>query len=280
MNKRIITLMLVASMTLAACPIAYADNSVASEGNVKAVSSSETNKEMVPVKVIFRDGNVKISEARVIVSEDATTIPATDLKAPNGYKIVSVGTITSRGTCFVAVEKIEEVKPEAPKSRLVRVEYKNVAGAIVATERVNVEYGKLAMTVTAPEGYNLFDTNNVVSIDDETKTVEVLVVKEEVKPETETRLVTVNYKTSTGVDKGQEKIKVEKDATTISATDLKNVPEGYKVVGEVKINGRFAKAIVEPIENEIVAAPVENELTGIAKFFASVRAIFIRFLGR
>ena len=155
--------------------------SVLAEEKTEAVTPSvtETVEEVgfKRVKVIYRDGNERGGEARVMISEDATTIPATNLKVPEGYHIVSVGNINKRGSLFVSVAKNEEAKPEVT-----------------------------------------------------------------------TKLITVRYQTSTGVDKGQEKITVEKDATTIPETDLKNVPEGYKVVGAVEIDGRFATAIVEPIE--------------------------------
>ena len=61
-----------------------------------------------------------------------------------------------------------------------------------------------------------------------------------------TKLITVKYKTSTGIDKGSENIKVVKGTTEIPVTALTKIPTGYKVVGSIKVNGRFATAVVEP----------------------------------
>ena len=58
--------------------------------------------------------------------------------------------------------------------------------------------------------------------------------------------VTVKYKTSTGIDKGQEGIKVETGTKVVPVESLTKIPDGWHVVGEIKISGRFATAIVEP----------------------------------
>ena len=87
----------------------------------------------------------------------------------------------------VKPEEKPEVKPEEkpevkPEDRFVEVEYKDMSGNIISTEKVKVAYGKLSMVVKAPEGYTLTDTNNVISIDDNTKSVEVQVMQENAEP--------------------------------------------------------------------------------------------------
>ena len=142
--------------------------------------------EQIRYTVVVWDGTNKIRTSGLIKEEGhqfvATEIPAKMI--PEGRTIDIVQTNGNTVNVYLAKQAEPEVtEPEAPKARLIRVEYVNAAGAIVATERQKVEYGKLSLTVTAPKGYNLFDTNNVISIDDNTKTVKVLVVKEIVEPE-------------------------------------------------------------------------------------------------
>ena len=197
-------------------------------------------------------------QEKIKVEKDAVLIPATDLKkVPKGYRVVGAVEIDGRFAKAI-VEPVEEAKPEAPKSRLVRVEYVNAAGAIVEARRVNVEYGRLALTVSAPEGYRLFDTNNVISIDDETKTVKVLVVKEEAKPEApKSRLIRVEYKTVSGriVATERQNIEYGRLALTVKA------PEGYRLfdtnnVISIDDETKTVEVLVVAIET---AEPVDPE---------------------
>ena len=61
------------------------------------------------------------------------------------------------------------------------------------------------------------------------------------------KFVTVTYKTSTGFEKGRERVSVDKNATVVNQSELKNIPEGFRVVSISKINGRFVTVTVEPI---------------------------------
>ena len=192
--------------------------------------AAETYKAMKEVKVVLRDENgKKVGETqKVDVEVYETTVPATSIYTPEGYVIVSVGNINNRNYVYATVKKIEDEKPEpeAPKSREISVEYVTTNGDTVATENVNVDYGRLSMTVKAPEGYNLFDTNNVIAIDDSTKTVQVLVVKETVEPEApKFRFVRVEYKNTAGAIVATERVKVEYGRLTMTV----KAPEGYNL---------------------------------------------------
>ena len=173
--KKVFALLLTLCLVIGMVPAAvFADDAVET---VPAVTTEEAEASTTKnVKVIFKENGTKVGDTvTVTVDQDATTVPESALTAPEGYKITSIGNIGNRNTCFVAVEKLP-VEPEAPKSRWIRVEFINAAGAVVATDRQDIEFGRLSMTVTAPEGYDLVDTNNVISIDDNTKTVKVSVV--------------------------------------------------------------------------------------------------------
>ena len=147
MKKKVLAIALAACMVVGLIPVAMTNANV--NANEKQETTSEldvqTEPEMVPIKVIFRDGQDKVGETRVIVSEDATEIPATDLKAPEGYKIVSVGNITKRGTLFVQVEKIEEEEkePEKPTTKSVTVNYVTESGRKINHQRVKADIQKV-----------------------------------------------------------------------------------------------------------------------------------------
>ena len=175
-------LCLVMALSVLVPVTAFADDEVTTESVVRTAELPE----QIRYTVVVWDGTNKIRTSGLIKEEGhqfvATEIPAKMI--PEGRTIDIVQTNGNTVNVYLAKQAEPEVtEPEAPKARLIRVEYVNAAGAIVATERQKVEYGKLAMTVTPPEGYNLFDTNNVISIDDNTKTVKVTVVKESVEPE-------------------------------------------------------------------------------------------------
>ena len=182
------------------------------------------------------DGTNKIHTYNAsLITEDGHQFVATEIPAkmiPEGRTIDIVQTNGNTVNVYLAKQAEPEVtEPEAPKARFIRVEYVNAAGAIVATERQKVEYGKLAMTVTAPKGYNLFDPNNVISIDDNTKTVKVTVVKEIVEPEVtepeapKARFIRVEYVNAAGAVVATERQKVEYGKLAMTVTP----PEGYNL---------------------------------------------------
>ena len=147
--------------------------------------------------------------------------------APEGYDLLDTNNVISidDNTKTVKVSVVKKVvEPEAPKSRWIRVEFINAAGAVVATDRQDVEFGRLSMTVTAPEGYDLLDTNNVLSIDDNTKTVKVSVVKKAVEPEApKSRWIRVEYINAAGAIVATERQNVEFGRLTMCV----KAPEGY-----------------------------------------------------
>ena len=157
-------------------------------------------------------------QEKITVAKEATTIAATDLKrVPEGYKVVGEVTIDGRFATAI-VEPIEE----APAFRYVRVEYVDAAGTTVVAKREKIEYGKLTYVATAPEGYDLFDTNNVISIDDETTLITVE-VRKHVDPQPEFRFVRVEYVDASGAKVSTKREKIEYGKLTYVAT----APEGY-----------------------------------------------------
>ena len=207
--------------------------------NVISIDDLTTN---VKVQVVKKEVKPEFRYVRVNYKNPAGETVATDrvkvelgrltmtVKAPEGYDLVDTNNVLSidDSTKSVNVAVIKKVvKPEVPAFRYVRVNYKNAAGATVATDRVKVELGRLTMTVKAPEGYDLVDTNNVLSIDDSTKSVNVAVIKKVVKPETpDFRYVRVNYKDAAGTTVAAERVKVELGRLTMTV----KAPEGYDLV--------------------------------------------------
>ena len=125
--------------------------------------------------------------------------------------------------------------------REVIVYYVDENGKVVSSKSENIAYGKWTYYAEAPEGYVLFDTNNVISIDDNTTDIHIEVRAKEKKS------VLVTYKTSSEMVKGTERITVDADALEIRESSLKRVPGGYKVVSISAIEDNAVTAIVEKI---------------------------------
>ena len=59
-----------------------------------------------------------------------------------------------------------------------------------------------------------------------------------------TKRITVTYETEAGVYKGTENVFVTAGSETIAPEQLKAMPENAELIGEIKIDGRFATAVV------------------------------------
>ena len=131
-----------------------------------------------------------------------------------------------------------EAKAEA---RDVEVRYIDNDGNLFLSEEVSIPYGKWTYAVTPPEGYLLVDTNNIISIDDYTEKIDVVVKEKEKKS------IVVKYETSTGIEKGRQRISVYADALEIKESALTQVPEGYEVVSIGAIENTTVHVVVEAI---------------------------------
>ena len=216
--------------------------SVLAEEKTEAVTPSVTETveevEMVRVNVIYTEKGVKIKESGTLVWNNVTEVPATSLVAPEGYKIVLVENIDWESqTLNVEVEKIE---PEKPTTKSVIVNYVTESGREINYQRVQADIQKVGeleiYTVNAedlriPDGYERVDSNDlslagVTSIDVVVKAIE----KEPVK-----HSIQVKYVTTTGVEKGTERVTVVLDEANngvITKADLKRIPEGYVLFNE------------------------------------------------
>ena len=271
MKKKVLAIALAACMVVGLVPVAMTNANV--NANEKQETTSEldvqTEPEMVPIKVIFRDGQgTKVGDARVIVSEDTTKVPATSLVAPKGYKIVSVGNISGRGTLFVQVEKIEEEKE--PEMVAVNVIYTEKGEKIGESRTViwdNVTEVP-ATSLVAPEGYKIVLVGNI-DWESQTLNVEVeKIVSEELPTEKGFRIY---YVTESGREISHHTVKAqitrvgELEVITVEADQLR-VPEGYELVETPDLtftNGEketklVVKAII-PLTPLEPSTPVEPE---------------------
>ena len=238
----------VLSTAMVANAILPASTVLAEEGRADKVNSVlKASQKRITVKYKTSTGMDKGQE-NVFVAPD-TTIISTDLlkNVPAGFKVVDTVKVDGRFATAIVEPIGEEVTP-TPAFRYIRVEYKNIAGGIVDSRRVKVDYGKLTFIAQAPEGYELVDTNNVISIDDGTKSLSIE-VREKVAPQYSS--IQVRYVTSTGSVKGTQRITVEKNRLVLSEAELTRVPEGYKVVdlGNM-IKNNQVEVVVAPIEEE------------------------------
>ena len=184
---------------------------------------------------------------RVTVAADAEEIDVADLKKiPEGYRVVGKVEIDEK----YATATVEAIPAEDPyATRDVTVEF--VCGEeefedFIVTgvmKSINTLYTNI---VDIPEGYEAVEEFVPIKSDN---TAVVTLKKLEAVPTT--KLITVTYKTSTGVQVGLvERVTVAADATEIPVADLKKIPEGYRVVGKVEIDKQFATATVEAIPTE------------------------------
>ena len=260
------------SMTVAAPEgyvLADTNNVISIDDNTKTVKVN-VMKADAPV-IGFRAIRVEfINPAEAIVATKRVNVQygrlSMTVEAPEGYVLADSNNVIAIDDNTKTV-KVAVMKAEGPEIgfRAIRVEYVNAAGAIVSAERVNVQFGKLSITVAAPEGYKLFDTNNVIAIDDETKTVKVQVVKDvKLVP------VTVSYVVEATLLADQNpwiEIVMAESPYFVDVEDLKEVPAGYTVV-ELLANDNGVTAIVKknhPDEKTIfvnyVTADGKNVLT-------------------
>ena len=206
---------------------------------------------MVRVEYINEAGTA-VDTRRVKVNkgkDDTITVVA-----PEGYDLIGESEVLVKAT-DTTVKVMIKKHVEAPKTRWIHVEFINAAGAKVATKRVEVEYGKLAMTVVAPEGYDLVDTNNVISIDDNTTTVKVAVTKKVIEEPAKTRWIRVEYINAAGAVVATKRVEVEYGRLTLSVF----APEGYDLVDTNNVisiddNTKTVKVAVMKIVDE----PEEN----------------------
>ena len=269
MKKKVLAIALAACMVAGLIPTAMINASASEKQETTSELDVQTEPEMVPIKVIFREGTDKVGETRTIVSEDVKTIPATDLKAPEGYKIVSVGKINSRGILFVKVEKIE-VEEKEPEMVPVNVIYTEKGEKI--SESRTVVWDNVttipATSLEAPEGYKIVSVGN---IDWESTTLDVEVekiVSEELPTEKGFRIY---YVTESGREISHHTVKAqitrvgELEVVTVEADQLR-VPEGYELVETPDLtftNGEketklVVKAII-PLTPLEPSTPVEPE---------------------
>ena len=275
MKKKVLAIALAACMVAGLIPTAMINASASEKQETTSELDVQTEPEMVPIKVIFRDGTDKVGETRTIVSEDVKTIPATDLKAPEGYKIVSVGKINSRGILFVKVEKIE-VEEKEPEMVPVNVIYTEKGEKI--SESRTVVWDNVttipATSLEAPEGYKIVSVGN---IDWESTTLDVEVekiVSEELPTEKGFRIY---YVTESGREISHHTVKAQitrvgsLEVITVENDQLR-VPEGYELVETPDLtftNGeKETKLVVKAIEKEPVKHSIQVKYvttTGVEK---------------
>ena len=190
--------------------------------DVQVIKKAPTSRE-ITVNYKTADGETVKTE-KVDVEYGKLTLT---VMPPKGYDLADTNNVLSIDdkTTVVDVQVIKQV----PKSRYINVYYKDPSGETVGTQRQDVEYGRLTITVTPPKGYDLVDTNNVISIDDKTTEVEVQVIKQAPK----SRSIRVNYVLENERQVGNERVEVPYTKESIVATDLKRIPEGYELAENV-----------------------------------------------
>ena len=207
------------------------------------------------VKILFQMGADPVGEESRETAYGTTSLEIT--QAPEGYALLSSPTVIAidDGVSFVTVP----VRSVLTGSRTVQIRYIYDGSRIARNEFREIPYGTETVTPgTIPTGYALAYENASYPIHDGMSVVDIPVVKTDALENK--KLVTVNYRTTTGLDMGQEQIWVDKDAAEIPAEALKAFPQGCELLGTIQIDGRFATAQVK-IPDKIISITV-NYKTG------------------
>ena len=182
---------------------------------------------------------------RVIVEKTALEIQEMKLtQVPEGYEVISISPIEN-GKVKVIVQKI-------PTTKKVKVNYvynnENIGDEIVSVDKDARIVDSSVLNI--PEDYKYVSSTTITS----KNTVKVELARK-------TKSVRVNYETSTGVEKGTQRVNVDIRALEIQESALTRVPEGYQVVSISGIQGHSVTVIVEdiPITKAIKVAYVYND---------------------
>ena len=228
--KKIIALLLSLSMVLSVSPVTYAK--AADQSTQKNSVTTKTGKTTITVTYKTSTGFEK-GKQRIQVPKGSLEVPESALtEVPDGYRIVSIPQIKGR-FLTVTVEPI----PTTKKVNAIFVNGKDKVGDAFVTIEDN------ATTVTKDDVKDLIPKNYVFVSAGNINSKNVVTVK--VKPAT--TKIRVNYETSTGVDKGNERIDVAKGALEIKESALTQIPEGFKVVSISGIKNNTVTVIVEEI---------------------------------
>ena len=235
-------------MALSAYPVAYAVDvekevsgetaTVAVAHRITAVYQDESGKEITKIEVSG------------LLAAEGDNIPATKLKVPEGYEITSIGQVeyiggTSDGYwgCIVKVKSNEKVEPELIPVDIIFVdETKEVVGD---TSRLLVMSDKTTIPATdikgIPEGCEIVSVGDI-----DWENNKCVVTVKSTKPE-EPELIPVDI---IFVDETKEvvgdtsRLLVMSDKTTIPATDIKGIPEGYVIVSVGDIDWENNECVV------------------------------------
>ena len=213
------------------------------EGAVDLKIQVKKTPREIEIHYVTADGQTAGKET-LVLDGDREKVVATDLRQiPQGHVLVN-----HVDSPIGADTKVIEILVEKEKREL-KVHYVTADGELVHTELLVIPADKTSVVATElreiPKGYHLVNPVDH-KLDASTVSIDVLVQKEEPVP-TE-KVISVHYTTAEGKKILTVSMTVAVDARTVEASQLKGIPNGYRLVskGSLTIDSdNSLRAIVE-----------------------------------
>ena len=241
--------MVAATTVFEKCPAGYEvvnSNYIVRDGYVYVAVKPVPTTKTIKINYYSEEENKQISEVKMEVAADATTVNSGSLKAPDGYELVLGGDFTIRdGYVYAAVRKVKA--PATTKTIKINyyseAEEKQIAEVKmeVAADATYVNSGSLK----APEGYEL-----VLSGDLAIRDGYVYAAVKKIG----SKVVKINYYSEAEEKQiKEEELTVAPDATCVNTSKL-TAPTGYELVevGDLPIRDGYVYAAVRKVSTKEV----------------------------